>query len=50
MKQKVDGHKKLFCQANKKTPKPRFNTKIEINIPALMKQSSQDSQQEILRA
>ena len=46
----VDGHKKRFCQANKKSPKARFNTKIEINLPALMNHSSQDSQQEILRA
>ena len=46
----VDGHKKWFCQANKKSPKVRFNTKIEINVHALMNQSSQDSQQEILCA
>ena len=39
----VDGHKKRFFQANKKSPKERFNTKIEINLPALINQSSQDS-------
>ena len=39
----VDGHKKRFLSSKKKVTNSKVNTKIEINLPTLMNQSSQDS-------
>jgi hypothetical protein len=38
----VDGHKAVLSSKQKVT-KSKINTKIEFNLPTLMKQSSQDS-------
>ena len=40
---KADGHKSVVLTCKQKVTKARFNTKIEINLFALMNQSSQDS-------
>jgi len=39
-----------FVKQTKKSPKAKLNTKIYNNLSALINQSSQDSNQEILRA